>query len=1204
MGNIIKVKHDSVIVPEYLSERDPRITNSLKVSLPFDGNIEKCLYFDGVNDYVDLGQPPSIDFSGSFTISAWVKPYISPPAAQIFFSAHSQLATQESIHLRIYSDGSVRFGFYSNDISTVPGVIVFGSWNFISAVYNYPVDISTIYVNGIFSNSSGYGPFLGTSPTLRIGSWANSEFFKGNIREVRIWNTARTESEIQESMYRKLSGFETGLVAYYPMNEGRNKTVYDKTLNKNHGTMTGTTVNTGPIWIDRDITNRTYDSMTNWYPLRENANDAYGNNGTVTGATLDTTNYDGGYVFDSTTEKITLASSISSTNVTVSLYYRYDGNLINSHRCLIGRTSGSAYYHLFIQTGGNELGTWNNGWVGTGFNLTKGKEYHIVLSKSGTNQKIWVDGNLIQSISTSFDNASYPIQAIGNSYSTSYSADGRIRDVKFFNKYISDPRELELKSLSTRNGLYVGKAMTNRYTNLNFNIYDNHALANKSLTLLKETFRGYPIYRLAMKPTATEIYSFRSNFNSHGVRTVHNFQFTSGEIYHSSIYWRPVNKPDTEMSGTPSNVSGWQSNKTVEMEDGWKRTCVKWAGAETRTDNKYWAFRCPSAEADEWIYIDFTCMTFETAGFASEYILGSRTASDFPMIDLPYVPPFTIFFRFRGNQKVETIIDQGSSPMICHLGDAYYSNGSISFWNYVKGLRTYAKGITSSGWTLTKTYFTYNSSTWDDVEHSYAIIIAEDKRTIKVYMDGIYLGQGTSTEDLYPFNGNKMILGRNIDGFYRDFAIYGRELAENEIKTLHKASFRANEFDEFDVIEIEEKPKLPENTHTTYFPLAGDALSSDKVYSPSTATNLTFEENALWVGNASTNLANVGYVGGWDNAGTAQRLTDHVVRLYDGVKTYSFIKLTDGSSCIETSDTSVSPSTVYSASIWAWYDCPIVESDRPYFRQYHSTGNNSLGYLTYEGQTLFPHQFPQKRWIKLKIENVTTNSTATNLRLVQYLYKGGNTVHFTAPMIEQKSYITPFVNGTRAASELYYSPDPRGIIDVSKEFTIFGWFKPSIVITTNYTPVMSKDNGGSNRLLIMGESSNPCNMRAWYGDGTNSTNFEVINSKGPVSAGKWQFFCLRRMVDRMYLFHGMDGVLSMSGNNSAGTYLDNQTNVNNWRFGQWSTGTGADRLNGFIKDYTFIQSAISDSVIEQIFRTKLSILNDKLLIPTRLIEES
>jgi len=62
---------------------------------------------------------------------------------------------------------------------------------------------------------------LNTAPEepFRIGVWGN-HVFDGKIAEVRLWNRAIGEEEINERMKTTLSGDEDGLVGYWPLNDG------------------------------------------------------------------------------------------------------------------------------------------------------------------------------------------------------------------------------------------------------------------------------------------------------------------------------------------------------------------------------------------------------------------------------------------------------------------------------------------------------------------------------------------------------------------------------------------------------------------------------------------------------------------------------------------------------------------------------------------------------------------------------------------------------------------------------------------------------------------------------------------------------------------------------------------------------------------------------------------------------------------------
>ncbi len=67
--------------------------------------------------------------------------------------------------------------------------------------------------------------------------------FHGKMAEVRIWNKARTQAEIQADMSKRLTGKEPSLVGYWPLNEtkleGSALKVSDLSNSNLHGTIAG-----------------------------------------------------------------------------------------------------------------------------------------------------------------------------------------------------------------------------------------------------------------------------------------------------------------------------------------------------------------------------------------------------------------------------------------------------------------------------------------------------------------------------------------------------------------------------------------------------------------------------------------------------------------------------------------------------------------------------------------------------------------------------------------------------------------------------------------------------------------------------------------------------------------------------------------------------------------------------------------------------
>lgn len=201
------------------------------------------LSFDGTNDFVDLGASAPV-LGPNFTQEAWIYPQISDAGFHGFLGY--QPPNGNSNHrppcLYVTQTNQLHFGFgdgtrWNAWIST--NVLQNKAWNHVAATYNGSTYL--VYVNGqlVFSTDLVALPY--PTPVRNIGRVDN--YFPGLIDEVRIWNVARSQAEIQFDMNRVLSGTEPGLAAYYRLDEGTDLTAHDLTANQRDGKLSG------PEWI-------------------------------------------------------------------------------------------------------------------------------------------------------------------------------------------------------------------------------------------------------------------------------------------------------------------------------------------------------------------------------------------------------------------------------------------------------------------------------------------------------------------------------------------------------------------------------------------------------------------------------------------------------------------------------------------------------------------------------------------------------------------------------------------------------------------------------------------------------------------------------------------------------------------------------------------------------------------------------------------
>jgi hypothetical protein len=96
-----------------------------------------------------------------------------------------------------------------------------------------------LYVDGQLEVITSQGSCTintGSSRNVFIGNDFLNRYFNGEIAEVRIWNKARTQAEIQADMNKTLTGNEAGLAGYWPLRDG---SAQDYSASKNNGTIYG-----------------------------------------------------------------------------------------------------------------------------------------------------------------------------------------------------------------------------------------------------------------------------------------------------------------------------------------------------------------------------------------------------------------------------------------------------------------------------------------------------------------------------------------------------------------------------------------------------------------------------------------------------------------------------------------------------------------------------------------------------------------------------------------------------------------------------------------------------------------------------------------------------------------------------------------------------------------------------------------------------
>ena len=112
-----------------------------------------------------------------------------------------------------------------------------------------------LFVNGVEKASkTSSGNMLSTmSSQLTIGGNPRGSYFNGMIDEFRVWNVARSASDITSTMNKPLAGNEPGLVAYFKFDDGSGTSAADSTTSAGHtahnGTLMAASSTQVPEWV-------------------------------------------------------------------------------------------------------------------------------------------------------------------------------------------------------------------------------------------------------------------------------------------------------------------------------------------------------------------------------------------------------------------------------------------------------------------------------------------------------------------------------------------------------------------------------------------------------------------------------------------------------------------------------------------------------------------------------------------------------------------------------------------------------------------------------------------------------------------------------------------------------------------------------------------------------------------------------------------
>ncbi len=235
-----------------------------------------ALDFDGTNDHVTFGAAPNLGVQ-SFTIETWFRRDGAGSIAStgtggvtnaipLVSKGRSQADTPANLNANYFLGIDATTGTLVADfedtatggnhpvtgITAIP--ISATTWHHAAVTYDTATDTWNLYLNGNLERTLAIGNFTPESASIQHAALATAidstgtlaGFFNGVLDEVRIWNVARSQAQIQASKDLELTS-GTGLIARYGLTEGTGTTVNNTAASAPANT-NGTAVG-GPPWV-------------------------------------------------------------------------------------------------------------------------------------------------------------------------------------------------------------------------------------------------------------------------------------------------------------------------------------------------------------------------------------------------------------------------------------------------------------------------------------------------------------------------------------------------------------------------------------------------------------------------------------------------------------------------------------------------------------------------------------------------------------------------------------------------------------------------------------------------------------------------------------------------------------------------------------------------------------------------------------------
>lgn len=190
-----------------------------------NGDHSTSLTFNGTSSYLATQAERNLE-DKDVSVEMWVLP--SALGQQMTLFSHG--TTTNPLELSIGADNSIQVSVGGKTYSSKPQNFKTTDWAHIAMSYKASNHQLSAYFGGIevIAGVQTSEPNKSMGPMQFGRSVRGDNYFAGKMHEARVWNKVVSSSDIMANKLTIYTGQEAGMLAYYPMNDGKGDRVTDK----------------------------------------------------------------------------------------------------------------------------------------------------------------------------------------------------------------------------------------------------------------------------------------------------------------------------------------------------------------------------------------------------------------------------------------------------------------------------------------------------------------------------------------------------------------------------------------------------------------------------------------------------------------------------------------------------------------------------------------------------------------------------------------------------------------------------------------------------------------------------------------------------------------------------------------------------------------------------------------------------------------